>query len=99
MDIQSFYSWKDTSDDEAASAMKKFRKLLASGKNAAFVIRKGALSYDEKMNYGNENRMTRGEHYSPYCKISGEDPIISTTGKASRELFEIRAENKQKPSI
>ena len=39
--------------------MKKFRKLLASGKNAAFVIRKGALSYDEKMNYGNENRMTR----------------------------------------
>ncbi len=95
MDIQSFILGKDTSDDEAASAMKKFRKLLASGKNAAFVIRKGALSYDEKMNYGNENRMTRENIIRHIVKISGEDPIISTTGKASRELFEIRAENKQ----
>ena len=28
-------------------------------------------------------------------KVSGEDPIISTTGKASRELFEIREANGQ----
>ena len=95
MDIQSFILGKDTSDDEAASAMKKFRKLLTSGKNVAFVIRKGALSYDEKVNYGNENCMTREEIIRHIVKISGEDPIISTTGKASRELFEIRAENKQ----
>ena len=27
--------------------------------------------------------------------VSGEDPIVSTTGKASRELFEIREANKQ----
>lgn len=95
MDIQSFILGKDTTDDEAASAMEKFRRLLASGKNVAFVIRKGALSYDEKVNYGNKNSMTREEIIRHIVKVSGENPIISTTGKASRELFEIRAENKQ----
>lgn len=95
MDIQSFILGKDTTDDEAAAAMEDFRGLLASGKNAAFVIRKGALSYDKKVQYGNENSMTREEIIRHIVKISGEDPIISTTGKASRELFEIRAENKQ----
>lgn len=95
MDIQSFILGKDTTDDEAASAMEKFRRLLASGKNVAFVIRKGALSYDEKVNYGNKNSMTREEIIRHIVKVSGENPIISTTGKASRELFEIRAESEQ----
>lgn len=95
MDIQSFILGKDTSDDEAAVAMEEFRRLLAAGKNVAFVIRKGALSYDEKVNYGNKNSMTREEIIRHIVKVSGENPIISTTGKASRELFEIRAENKQ----
>ena len=55
MDIQSFILGKDTSDDEAASAMEEFRRLLAAGKNVAFVIRKGALTDAPKIEYKNNN--------------------------------------------
>jgi phosphonopyruvate decarboxylase len=39
--------------------------------------------------------MLREEIISHITKASGEDPIISTTGKASRELFETRVANGQ----
>ena len=39
--------------------------------------------------------MVREEIIRHIAKASGEDPIVSTTGKASRELFEIREANKQ----
>lgn len=73
----------------------KFKKILNSGKQVAFVIRKGALSYDGKVEYKNENSMVREDIIKHIIKITGEDPIVSTTGKASRELFEARVENGQ----
>ena len=39
--------------------------------------------------------MKREEIIRHITKVSGEDAIVSTTGKASRELFEIREENGQ----
>ena len=39
--------------------------------------------------------MKREEIIEHIVGISGDNPIISTTGKASRELFEIREKNKQ----
>ena len=39
--------------------------------------------------------MVREEIIQHIVKASGEDPIVSTTGKASRELFETRAANGQ----
>lgn len=59
------------------------------------MIRKGAISYDGKVEYANDNRMIREEIIQHIVKASGEDPIVSTTGKASRELFEIRVANNQ----
>ena len=95
MDIATFIIGKDTTDDEVKAAMEKFRAVLASGKQVAFVIRKGAISYDEKVVYKNDNTMVREEIIRHIVKVSGEDPIVSTTGKASRELFEIREANGQ----
>ena len=95
MDIAAFVIGKETTDDEAAEAMGNFRKLLSMGKSVAFVIRKGALSYDDRVKYENENSMIREEIISHIVKASGSDPIISTTGKISRELFEIREANGQ----
>lgn len=95
MGIQSFIIGKDTTDDEAAMAMEGFRKELSDGRCAAFVIRKGGLSYDSRTEYKNHYEMAREEVIRHIVKISGEDPVISTTGKASRELFEIREENGQ----
>lgn len=95
MDIKAFVISKDTSDNEVAAVMEEYKKVLAAGKDVAFVIRKGALSYDGEIKYENDNTMVREEIIRHIVKVSGEDPIISTTGKASRELFETRDANGQ----
>ena len=95
MDISTFVIGKETTDDEVANIMTYFRKKLSAGKDVAFVIRKGALSYTEKITYANQNTMKREDIIRHIVATSGEDPIVSTTGKASRELFEIREANGQ----
>ena len=95
MDIATFIIGTQTTDDEVKTAMDKFREILAKGKQVAFVIRKGALTDAPKVEYKNDNQMTREEIIRHIANVSGEDPIVSTTGKASRELFEIREANGQ----
>ena len=95
MDIRTFVVGPETTDKEAAAVMEKFKIDLNAGKSVAFVIRKGALSYGGKPEYANGYMMTREEIIRHIVRVSGEDPVISTTGKASRELFEIRVANGQ----
>ena len=95
MDIISFVVGPDTTEENLSTKMTEFRSVLANGKDVAFVIRKGALTDAPKVTYRNGNSMMREEIIRHIVKVSGEDPIISTTGKASRELFEIRAANGQ----
>ena len=95
MDIASFVIGKETTVEELREAMAGFRAPLGKGKQVAFVVRKGALSYDGKVSYQNENKMLREEIIRHIAAVSGEDPIVSTTGKASRELFEIRESNQE----
>lgn len=95
MDIRTFVIGKETTEEELAAKMEEFRAILAAGKDVAFVIRKGALTDAPKVEYKNENTMVREEIIQHIVKASGEDPIISTTGKASRELFETRVANGQ----
>lgn len=95
MDIKSVVVDKDTTKEDVESAMDDFKKLLAVGKSVAFVVRKGALSYDGKVKYANSYEMSREDIIKHIVKYTGKSPIVSTTGKASRELFEIReAEDK-----
>lgn len=95
MNIKSFIIDKDTSLEELDKVMKDFNKLLKDGKQVAFVVRKNALEYSEKVTYKNDNSMVREEIIEHITKVSKDDPIVSTTGKASRELFEIRERNKE----
>lgn len=95
MDISYFIIGDATSDDEVSKTMGNFRTALSNGKSVAFVIRKGALEYNVPINYKNNNIMVREEIIKHIVCASGEDPIVSTTGKASRELFEIREANGQ----
>lgn len=95
MDIKSFAIGKDTTAEEVEVVMKEFNEELAKGKDVAFVIRKDALSTDVKVKYDNDNDMGREDIIKHIVKVSGEDPIVSTTGKASRELFETRVANDQ----
>lgn len=95
MDIESFIIGTDTTEEELRVKMDEFRAILADGKDVAFVIRKGALTDAPKVKYENTNKMVREEIIQHIVAASGEDPIISTTGKASRELFETRVANNQ----
>ena len=95
MDIPTFILSKDTTEEELAATMQVFRPLLAEGKQVAFVVRKGALAFDGKVKYANDNTMLREDIVRHIAAAAGEDPIVSTTGKASRELFEIREANGQ----
>ncbi len=95
MGIETFIIGPETTDKEMTTKMEEFRRILAIGKDVAFVIRKGALSDAPRVEYSNSNSMVREEIIQHIVKASGEDPVISTTGKASRELFETRVANGQ----
>lgn len=95
MDISTFVLATETTEEQLQAQMKTFRKLLANGKQVAFVVKKGALEYDGKVTYENANVMRREEIIRHIAAVTGDDPIVSTTGKASRELFEIREQNGQ----
>ena len=95
MGIRNYVIDPKTTEEELELVMETYRGLLKEGHDVAFIIRKGALSYDEEVVYENNNVMKREDIIRRVTEVSGDDPIVSTTGKASRELFEIRtaAEN------
>ncbi|MBR6770475.1 MAG: phosphonopyruvate decarboxylase [Lachnospiraceae bacterium] len=81
---------KESSLEELMEEKDRLKKILAEGRCIAFIIRKGALISSSKVSYSNEFKLLREDIIEEIVKVAGEDPIISTTGKASRELFEIR---------
>ncbi len=95
MQIRYFVVDKETTITELEKAKASFNELLEMGKSIAFVIKKEALSYSQKKEYKNEAILSREEIIRTITKYSGDDLIISTTGKASRELYEIRENNHQ----
>ena len=95
LDIKYLVVSKDTKETEVEDKMKEFTEILKQGKSVAFVIKKGALKYEGKVEYKNDYTLKREEIIEHIIKVTKDDPIISTTGKASRELFEIREKNKE----
>lgn len=91
--IKSLIIDEKTSEAKVKEVMDEYRELLNKGKNVAFVIRKGALTADSGAIYKNGNKLCREEVIKHIISASGEDPVISTTGKISRELFELREAN------
>lgn len=90
MDIAYTVIDKQTDEKELEKTLDAWQSLFENGKQAAIVVKKGALSYDGKVKYHNGNSMIREEIIRRVSLAAGEDVIVSTTGKASRELFEIR---------
>lgn len=80
----------ETTVEEAEQAMEGFRAQLAQGRDVAFVIRKEALTDSGKVENRNRRTLIREDVIRTIAACSEGDPIVSTTGKASRELFEIR---------
>lgn len=95
MDIRTFIVSKDTTEEEVKAQLAKWKPLLDAGKQVAFVIKKGAFEFDGIVKYFNTNEMVREDVVRRIVAVSNTDLIISTTGKVSRELFEIRETNRQ----
>lgn len=82
---------KAMTDADFDAAFADIRAHLAAGRTAAIVVRKGALTCSLKPDYSNKNDMTREEAVGIIARLAGrKDVFISTTGKLSRELFELR---------
>lgn len=90
MDIQTMIISKDTTESEVEAQLEAWQPLLHAGKQVAFVVRKDALEFEGKVKYENDNTMVREDIVRHIVEVTGNDPIVSTTGKTSRELFEIR---------
>lgn len=95
LDIPYFVIDKTITPERVEDKLAEYRALFAQGKQAAFVIRKGALEYSGKPAYGNSHTMTREAAIGQILAAAGDDPVVSTTGKASREVFEYRAAQNQ----
>ena len=90
LNIPAFVIDKTTTPEQVEGKLEEYRALFAQGQQAAFVIRKGALEYSGKTVYTNPYSMSREEAIGHILSVSGEDPVVSTTGKASREVYELR---------
>lgn len=84
-----------TSADALENNWNKAKRLLDKGKSIAFLVRKDGLNSEKEVKFTNLHKISRESAIEEITKISHEDVIVSTTGKASRELFEIREKNKQ----
>lgn len=80
----------ETTESELSDAVAQFRRELSKGKDVAFLIKKGALKSQDSYKYLGLRGMKREEIIKHITAVAGKDVVISTTGKASRELYEIR---------
>lgn len=71
--------------------VQNFKEHLKNGQSVAFVVRKDALANPNKMKYTSSAALSREEAVEVILSQSKKDDIfVCTTGKLSREVFEIR---------
>lgn len=91
MDVPYAVVDKETTAEQMRETAGVFRSELARGRQAAFVVRKGALDgKTAPTKYENGYPLLREDVLKEIAAAAGNDIIVSTTGKTSRELFEIR---------
>ena len=89
--IPYFVLGPETSEQEFLDRFHPLREAMMLGKTAAVVVRKGTLQTDAKPDYSNGNILLREMAAEVILSILPEDAVVvSTTGKLSREIFEIR---------
>ena len=78
-------------DSDLSPDVEKFKRYLSDGQSVAFVVRKGALQNDKKMSYSSGAPLTRESALNIiFTNSPCSGVFVCTTGKLSREVFEIR---------
>ncbi|MEG2517962.1 MAG: phosphonopyruvate decarboxylase [Raoultibacter sp.] len=79
------------SPEDFAAILDKVSFLFAEGKSAALLMRKGALSSEVKRSYADVGTLSREKAVDTVTRHAPSSAaFVSTTGKLSRELFELR---------
>lgn len=81
---------KETTQTDFDEALKNFEQHFEKGEQCCFIVKKGALSYENKQNYKNDYTLLREEAIKEILKYTQENVIVATTGKISREVYENR---------
>lgn len=81
------------SSDTTEINTKELKAHLDKGQSIAFVIRKDSLQSGKKMKYTSSAELSREDALKAILSNSDKDSIyVCTTGKLSREMFELREE-------
>lgn len=82
---------KETTTEQFQADFAALAQCLQQKQTAALVVRKGGLSCSLKPVYGNENTLSRERAAEVILSaMDASDVVVSTTGKLSREIFELR---------
>ena len=90
LDVALYSFTKTTSEDDIVSILKDFEKLFAVGKSAVILVGKDAYSSSGSHEYKNSWTIIREKAIERIVEIAKEDIVVASTGKISRELFEVR---------
>lgn len=91
MEIEPYVLEASTTEEQFRAMFAHITARLRQGRCAALVIRKGALTTACRPTYANLHTVTREQAVALIARMAGaRDIFVSTTGKLSRELFEIR---------
>lgn len=91
LEIEPFILDVTTTEEQFRAMFAQITARLSNGLCAALVVRKGALTTACRPRYGNDHTVTREQAVALIARMAGErDVFVSTTGKLSRELFELR---------
>ncbi len=85
----------NTTEDDVYQELEGSKAWFGQGKSLAFVVKQGALQSDIKVRYQNSYTLSREEVIECITEVSGSDVLVATTGKAGRELYEIREKSGQ----
>lgn len=95
MGIEVFVIKENITNEQMQSIIKSANQFLEEKKQVALVFCKGSLESEEKKKYSNHYTIVREEAIRYLADYSLQDVIVASTGKISRELFEVREEKKQ----
>lgn len=93
LDIKTYIIDSRTSPQWVENIVLSNKERFKNGGSIAFIVRKGSLEYPDKPERTSDCELSREEALERIAASSGSDIIFSTTGKISRELFEIRERN------
>lgn len=95
MDVTSFIVHSNTTEKEVENFLIESDKKIKEGGQIAFVFQKDAMVSSQSKKYKNNFKLLREDVITKIVDIAGQDVIVSSTGKISRELFEVRENKKQ----